>query len=123
MRELTGSALADVTVEASGLVRRHVPRAAAHPSRRHGAAGRTAEEGGVLQRGRPHPPRDRRDDHGGARVRPNLPAALALLADRDLAALLVEKVVPLERAVEEALVPMAEGAARGKLLVDPQVAP
>jgi (R,R)-butanediol dehydrogenase/meso-butanediol dehydrogenase/diacetyl reductase len=50
----------------------------------------------------------------------NLPAALALLAERDLASLLVEQVVPLERAVEEALVPMAAGAARGKLLVDPR---
>jgi (R,R)-butanediol dehydrogenase / meso-butanediol dehydrogenase / diacetyl reductase len=50
----------------------------------------------------------------------NLPAALALLAERDLASLLVEQVVPLERAVEEALVPMAAGAARGKLLVEPR---
>ncbi len=52
----------------------------------------------------------------------NLPAALALLAERDLAPLLVEKVVPLERAVEDALVPMAQGTARGKPLVDPQAA-
>ena len=33
----------------------------------------------------------------------NLPAALDLLAERDLAALLVERVVPLDRAVEDAL--------------------
>jgi (R,R)-butanediol dehydrogenase/meso-butanediol dehydrogenase/diacetyl reductase len=51
----------------------------------------------------------------------NLPAALDLLAQRDLASLLVEKVVPLERAVEDALIPMAEGAARGKLLIDTEV--
>ena len=50
----------------------------------------------------------------------NLPAALALLAERDLAALLVQEVVPLDRAVTDALVPMANGVARGKLLVDPQ---
>ena len=50
----------------------------------------------------------------------NLPAALALLAERDLASLLVEKVVPLDRAIDDALVPLAQGAARGKLLVDPQ---
>jgi (R,R)-butanediol dehydrogenase/meso-butanediol dehydrogenase/diacetyl reductase len=50
----------------------------------------------------------------------NLPAALALLAERDLAKLLVERVVPLDRAVEEALVPMADGSTRGKMLVDPQ---
>jgi (R,R)-butanediol dehydrogenase / meso-butanediol dehydrogenase / diacetyl reductase len=52
----------------------------------------------------------------------NLPAALALLAERDLAPLVVEKVVPLERAVDEALVPMAQGTASGKPLVDPQAA-
>jgi (R,R)-butanediol dehydrogenase / meso-butanediol dehydrogenase / diacetyl reductase len=51
----------------------------------------------------------------------NLPAALRLLADRDLAELLVERVVPLERAVDEALRPMAEGRAKGKMLVDTQV--
>jgi (R,R)-butanediol dehydrogenase/meso-butanediol dehydrogenase/diacetyl reductase len=51
----------------------------------------------------------------------NLPAALDLLARRDLASLLVEKVVPLDRAVEDALVPMAEGSSRGKLLVDTEV--
>jgi (R,R)-butanediol dehydrogenase/meso-butanediol dehydrogenase/diacetyl reductase len=51
----------------------------------------------------------------------NLPAALALLAERDLATLLVDKVVPLERAVDDALVPLAQGAAHGKLLVDPHV--
>jgi len=51
----------------------------------------------------------------------NLPAALALLARCDLAELLVEKIVPLEHAVEDALVPMAEGTARGKLLVDTRV--
>ncbi len=50
----------------------------------------------------------------------NLPAALDLLASRDLAALLVERVVPLDRVIEDALQPLAAGRARGKLLVDPQ---
>ena len=50
----------------------------------------------------------------------NLPAALSLLADRDLASLLVEGVVPLDRVLDDALRPMVEGRARGKFLVDPR---
>ena len=52
----------------------------------------------------------------------NLPAALALLAERDLAPLLVERVVALDRVVEDALTPMMNGTARGKFLVDTQAA-
>ncbi|WP_432936495.1 zinc-dependent alcohol dehydrogenase [Kribbella sp. CA-253562] len=51
----------------------------------------------------------------------NLPTALALLAQRDLASLLVEAVVPLERVIEDAFTPLVSGTARGKFLVDPQV--
>jgi (R,R)-butanediol dehydrogenase/meso-butanediol dehydrogenase/diacetyl reductase len=121
VRDLTGGALADVTVEASGLVEgmSRVQRL-------------TRRGGTVLLVGLSKKPVSfdaldlvlREIDvmttvaHVCDR---NLPAALALLAERDLASLLVEKVVPLERAVEDALVPLAEGAARGKLLVDPQV--
>lgn len=50
----------------------------------------------------------------------NLPAALDLLATQDLASLLVERVVPLDRVVDDALVPMRDGTAQGKLLVDTQ---
>lgn len=50
----------------------------------------------------------------------NLPAALDLLAQRDLAGLLVEAVVPLDRVVQDALGPMVDGSARGKFLVDTQ---
>lgn len=53
----------------------------------------------------------------------NLPSALDLLAARDLAELLVERVVPLDRAVEDALAPMAAGTTRGKILIDPQAVP
>jgi (R,R)-butanediol dehydrogenase/meso-butanediol dehydrogenase/diacetyl reductase len=122
VRELTGGALADVTVEASGLVdgMSRVQRL-------------TRRGGTVLLVGLPKKEVSfnaldlilREIDvmttlaHVCDR---NLPAALALLAERDLASLLVEKVVPLERAIEDALVPLAEGAARGKLLVDPQAA-
>jgi (R,R)-butanediol dehydrogenase/meso-butanediol dehydrogenase/diacetyl reductase len=120
VRDLTGSALADVTVEASGLAdgMSRVQRL-------------TRRGGTVLLVGLPKKPVSfdavdlilREIDvmttvaHVCDR---NLPAALGLLAERDLAALLVEKVVPLERAVDDALVPLARGAARGKLLVDPQ---
>ena len=120
VRELTAGTMADVTVEASGLVdgMARVQRL-------------TRRGGTVLLVGLPKKEVSfnavdlilREIDvmttvaHVCDR---NLPAALALLAERDLASLLVEKVVPLERSVEDALVPLAEGAARGKLLVDPQ---
>ena len=120
VRELTGSVLADVTVEASGLAdgMSRVQRL-------------TRRGGTVLLVGLPK--KDVTFNSVDLILREidvmttlahvcdrNLPAALGLLAERDLAALLVEKVVPLERAVEEALVPLAQGTARGKLLVDPQ---
>jgi (R,R)-butanediol dehydrogenase / meso-butanediol dehydrogenase / diacetyl reductase len=121
VRELTGPSLADVTVEASGL-----PDGMSRVQRL------TRRGGTVLLVGLPKKEVSFNAvdlilreidvmttvahvcDH-------NLPAALALLADRDLAALLVEKVVPLDHAVEDALVPMAQGEARGKMLVDTQV--
>jgi (R,R)-butanediol dehydrogenase/meso-butanediol dehydrogenase/diacetyl reductase len=121
VRELTGPSLADVTVEASGL-----PDGMSRVQRL------TRRGGTVLLVGLPKKEVSFNAvdlilreidvmttvahvcDH-------NLPAALALLADRDLAALLVEKVVPLDHAVEDALVPMAQGEARGKMLVDTRV--
>jgi len=121
VRELTGGALADVTVEASGLAdgMSRVQRL-------------TRRGGTVLLVGLPKKAASL--DAVDLILREidvmttvahvcdaNLPAALALLAERDLAALLVAEVVPLEHAVAGALVPLAEGAARGKLLVDTQV--
>jgi (R,R)-butanediol dehydrogenase / meso-butanediol dehydrogenase / diacetyl reductase len=121
VRELTGPALADVTVEASGLAdgMSRVQRL-------------TRRGGTVLLVGLPKKEvsfnavdlilREIDVMTTVAHVcDSNLPAALDLLAERDLASLLVEKVVPLDRAVEDALVPMAEGTARGKLLVDTEV--
>ncbi len=49
----------------------------------------------------------------------DLPAALEILSKRDLAALLVERVVPLDQVVEAAFRPLVERTARGKFLVDP----
>ncbi|HET7399085.1 MAG TPA: alcohol dehydrogenase catalytic domain-containing protein [Intrasporangium sp.] len=120
VQEHTGSALADVTIEASGVVDglSRVQRL-------------TRRGGTVLLVGLPK---------GEVSFRAldlilreidvmttlahvcdtNLPAALDLLAARDLAPLLVERVVPLDRVVEDALTPMVTGTARGKFLVDTQ---
>lgn len=121
VREMTGAALADVSVEASG-----VPDGLTRAQRL------TRRGGTVLLVGLPKGQVSfvasdlilREIDvmttvaHVCDR---NLPAALDLLAGRDLASLLVERVVPLDRIVEDAFTPMATGSARGKLLVDPQV--
>jgi (R,R)-butanediol dehydrogenase / meso-butanediol dehydrogenase / diacetyl reductase len=120
VRDVTGAALADVTVEASGIADglSRVQRL-------------TRRGGTILLVGLPK--KEVSFNAVDLTLREidvmttvahvcdrNLPAALALLAERDLAKLLVERVVPLDRAVEEALVPMADGTARGKMLVDPQ---
>lgn len=120
LRELTGSVLADVTVEASGVVDglSRLQRL-------------TRRGGTILLVGLPKG--DVSFNAADLILREidlvttlahvcdaNLPAALALLAQRDLAPLLVEGVVPLERVVEDALVPMKNGSARGKFLVDTQ---
>jgi len=49
----------------------------------------------------------------------DLPEALDLLTTTDFAQITTEGVVPLEHIVEGALEPMAEGRAKGKLLIDP----
>ncbi|MFI7610935.1 zinc-binding dehydrogenase [Nonomuraea terrae] len=123
VRDLTGSALADVTIEASG-----VPDGLSRVQRL------TRRGGTILLVGLPKGAVSfaaadlilREIDvmttvaHVCDR---NLPAALDLLARHDLASLLVERVVPLDRIIEDALIPMAEGTARGKLLVDTQAGP
>lgn len=48
----------------------------------------------------------------------DLPAALDLLTRRPLSAVLVDRVVPLERVVEDGFEPLAAGAVPGKVLVD-----
>lgn len=48
----------------------------------------------------------------------DLPEALALLSGSGIAERVVERVIGLERLVPEGLVPLAEGSARGKILVD-----
>lgn len=123
VRELTGGALADVSIESSG-----APGAMARIQRL------TRRGGTILLVGLPHAPVSvdtvdlilREIDVATTVAHvcdENLPAALEILAGRDLAELLVERVVPLDRAVEDALVPMASGAVRGKVLVDPRTSP
>ena len=53
----------------------------------------------------------------------DLPAALAILEKRDLASLLVERVVTLERILDDAFTPLVQRTARGKFLVDPTPGP
>jgi (R,R)-butanediol dehydrogenase/meso-butanediol dehydrogenase/diacetyl reductase len=121
VRELTGSTLADVGVETSG-----VPDGLARVQRL------TRRGGTILLVGLPKGEvsftavdlilREIDVMTTVAHVcDQNLPSALALLAERDLASLLVERVVPLDRVIEDALTPMVNGTARGKLLVDTQV--
>ena len=50
----------------------------------------------------------------------DLPAALDVLARRDLGASMVDRVIRLEDVVEQGLRPLAAGAVAGKVLVDPR---
>lgn len=120
VRDLTGGALADVTVEASGI--------ADGLSR---VLGLTRRGGTVLMVGLPKgevtfaatPMILREIDVMTTLAHvcdANLPAALDLLAERDLADLLVQDVVPLDAVLDGALRPMVDGTATGKFLVDPQ---
>jgi len=49
----------------------------------------------------------------------DLPEALQLLADGNLAQLVIDRRIPLSALVEEGLRPLAEGTAKGKIVVDP----
>jgi (R,R)-butanediol dehydrogenase/meso-butanediol dehydrogenase/diacetyl reductase len=50
----------------------------------------------------------------------DLPAALTRLESTPLAPLLVDRVVSLERVVDDALEPLAAGTVQGKILIDPR---
>lgn len=50
----------------------------------------------------------------------DLPRALDLLAERPLAPLLVDRVVPLERSVTDAFEPLSTGSVAGKVLISPR---
>jgi threonine dehydrogenase-like Zn-dependent dehydrogenase len=50
----------------------------------------------------------------------DLPEALAILATTELAATVLDRVIPLEALVSDGLLAMSEGRARGKVVVDPR---
>jgi (R,R)-butanediol dehydrogenase/meso-butanediol dehydrogenase/diacetyl reductase len=50
----------------------------------------------------------------------DLPLALDVLAGTDLAERILDRVIPLDRLVEDGLSPLAERRAAGKILVDPR---
>jgi (R,R)-butanediol dehydrogenase / meso-butanediol dehydrogenase / diacetyl reductase len=50
----------------------------------------------------------------------DLPEALDILARTDLASIILDRVIPLERLVDDGLMALAEGRATGKILVDPR---
>lgn len=50
----------------------------------------------------------------------DLPEALDILVRTDLASTILDRVIPLARLVEDGLMPLAEGRATGKILVDPR---
>jgi len=52
----------------------------------------------------------------------DLPESLELISDSRLAATVLDRVIPLEELVEGGIRPLAEGIARGKIVVDPQAA-
>lgn len=49
----------------------------------------------------------------------DLPESLDLLARSDLASVVLDRVIPLDQLVEDGIRPLAERAARGKIVVDP----
>jgi (R,R)-butanediol dehydrogenase/meso-butanediol dehydrogenase/diacetyl reductase len=52
----------------------------------------------------------------------DLPESLEIISRGDLAATVLDRVIPLEELVAEGIRPLAEGTARGKIVVDPKAA-
>jgi len=119
IRDLTGAQGAHTVFEASGAA--HAPQAALHAARRGGT---------VVLVGLQSAPRA--IDLFDATVREvdivttlahvcghDLPRAIDLLANPVLADAVVDQVIPLDRLVDSALRPLAEGRARGKIVIVP----
>jgi (R,R)-butanediol dehydrogenase / meso-butanediol dehydrogenase / diacetyl reductase len=49
----------------------------------------------------------------------DLPQSLEIISRSDLASIVLDRVIPLNELVDEGIRPLAEGAARGKIVVDP----
>ncbi len=52
----------------------------------------------------------------------DLPESLELMAKGELADIVLDRVIPLDELVDEGIRPLTEGAARGKIVVDPEAA-
>jgi threonine dehydrogenase-like Zn-dependent dehydrogenase len=52
----------------------------------------------------------------------DLPLALEIISGSDLASIVLDRVIPLEELVDAGIRPLAEGTARGKIVVDPRAA-
>jgi (R,R)-butanediol dehydrogenase/meso-butanediol dehydrogenase/diacetyl reductase len=117
--ELTGGVGFDVVIEASGAP--HAPAAALAAARRGGRVLLVGLHGAV-----------RELDLTSTILREvdifttvahvcdsDIPAALALLADSDVASITAGRRIPIDALVEEGLRPLAERRATGKILVDP----
>jgi threonine dehydrogenase-like Zn-dependent dehydrogenase len=118
IREATGGDGADVVMEASGVPAN--PSNAIHAAKR---GGRVVIVGLIAE----PPPVDLFD----AALREvelattvahicdtNLPESLAVLAQTGVAAQVLDRVIPLERIVDDGLAPLAEGRAGGKIVVE-----
>jgi (R,R)-butanediol dehydrogenase / meso-butanediol dehydrogenase / diacetyl reductase len=119
VRELTDGVGADVVIEASGA-----------PGNAQRAIRMTARGGQVLLVGLPHEPQAL--DVADATLREvdlrttaahvcgeDMPAALDLLTTHDIAQHLLDRVIPLERVVEDGLAAILAGTVRGTVLIDP----
>jgi threonine dehydrogenase-like Zn-dependent dehydrogenase len=118
IKEATGGVGADVVLEASGVAVN--PSVAIHATRRGGRA--------VIVGLQAKPPEVDLFDAALREVEltttvahicdSNLPESLAVLAQTDLAAQVLDRVVDIERVVDDALVPLVEGRAGGKIVVE-----
>jgi (R,R)-butanediol dehydrogenase/meso-butanediol dehydrogenase/diacetyl reductase len=50
----------------------------------------------------------------------DLPDSLEIISRSDLASVALDRVIPLDELVDEGIRPLAEGTARGKIVVDPR---
>ena len=52
----------------------------------------------------------------------DLPESLDIISGSDLASIVLDRVIPLDALVDEGIRPLAEGTARGKIVIDPVAA-
>lgn len=52
----------------------------------------------------------------------DLPESLQIISGSDLASIVLDRVIPLDALVDEGIRPLAEGTARGKIVINPLAA-